>query len=78
MQMNEHIIIFYVLISVGRTLFWVVRVNGCVRFLLLLLLTVLTVSLSCACGDRQAVLAPTAASLSAIIAAVAGASLYGE
>ena len=50
--MNQHLILFYVVFSVCRILFLVVRANCCVTSMLLLLLTVLAVLLSCTSGGK--------------------------
>jgi len=52
MPMNQHLIMFYVVFSVCRILFLVVRANCCVTSMLLLLLTVLAVLLSCTSGGK--------------------------
>jgi hypothetical protein len=77
MHVDQYLVLFYVLFSLSRALLWVARQTDGAGPMLLLLATVLAVSFSCAKGDAQAVLAPMAAFLPAIIAAVAGAS-YGE
>jgi hypothetical protein len=78
MRINQSIVIFYILLSVIRILFWVVGMNGCVRSVLLVFAAVLAISLSGASSDGQAVLAPMAASLPAIIAPAVGAFLHRE
>jgi hypothetical protein len=74
MHIDQYLVLFYVLFSLGRALLWVARQSDGAGSMLLLLATVLAVSFSCARGDAQAVLAPMAAFLPAIIAAVVGAS----
>jgi hypothetical protein len=56
--MNQHVVIFYVLFSVARTLFDVVRVNGAGKSIVLLLLTVLAASVFSDGTNGPAIFAP--------------------
>jgi len=76
MHIDQYVVLFYGLFSLGRALLWVARLSDGAGPMLLFLATVLAVSFSCARGDAQAVLAPMAAFLPAIIAAVVGACYW--
>jgi hypothetical protein len=73
MHIDQYVVLFYGLFSLGRALLWVARLSDGSGSMLLLLATVLALSFSFDWGNAQAVLAPMAAFLPAIIAGVVGA-----
>ncbi len=75
-HMDQHVVIFYVLFSVARTFFDVVRVNGGGKSIFLVLLTLLAASVFSECNNGPAIFAPMTISFPLATLAIAVEALY--